>query len=975
MFPAIKKISSFLIIAIQVLCILVSASLAQVPGYRNFLLEEDNRRVRINCIYKALDGYIFAGTANGLYKFDGENFKKIYFLNKDYNDTVTAIFQDNEKKIWVGFLNGRLAHLINNQLQYYNPEEGLPQKKITAIQQDKEKNIWYASYGEGLYYISNNKNYLVNAENGLSDLNVSSIAVTRQNDILAATDQGINICSGKGVKKTISVVGPAQGLPDYMVTQITQCGDDSFWVALQDKGFCLYDHTSKKITVPAIAAGWKYGQVNSLLQDEDILWIATQDAGILQYSLSSQKLIAGPAMPGNMSQLLRDNQGNIWIASADGGLTRTPGNATHIYPLYPASFFEIIHAILYDSRGNIWVNDDMGILRFSPREQSFDLKRFAVPGLDYAADITALYEDKFKNIWIGTMGKGLYVFNPETGKMRHLFGDSSFKNASVLSLGGKDDEIFVCSLQGAAAIKLTQENRNINSVFHFNPITNINTGARYIYSIYKDKKNRLWYATDGMGLMMEENGKFNYYNEEKKIRDRHIYSVTEDNAGNIWFSTATGGIYSFNGKIFTNYGIKEGLSNLSISAIKKINSGHIVIVHKKGMDVLNPETGRIFYINANTGLGIVNADNLGAVTTDSAGKIYIATREGIVSYYVPLGASQKPFTVIESVQLFLKETDTVAAHRFSHAENNLSFHYTGLYYNDPTHVYYQYMMEGLDTAWILTRDRSQVFPKLEPGKYRFRIQSSLNRNFKDAHEASYSFVIAKPFYKTWWFILAVILSVCTLFFWYLKSREKAIRRIQLLNAEKVQFQFEVLRNQVNPHFLFNSFNTLISFIEEDPATAVTYTEQLSDFFRNIVAYRDKEIIPLQEEITLLQTYFFLQQKRYGDNLSMKIDLTNGQKQQYLVPPLTLQLLVENAIKHNSISVEQQLTIHIFIDNDGNLTVENNKNKRSSMSAAGAGMGLQNIAGRFRILTGKSIKITDREEVFIIQLPLIKTEHA
>ncbi|HSN60363.1 MAG TPA: two-component regulator propeller domain-containing protein, partial [Ferruginibacter sp.] len=180
-------------------------------------MEEDNKQVRINTLFKTVDGYIYAGTENGLYKFDGENFRKIYFINKDYNDTVTALFQDHQKKIWVGFLNGRLAHVINGQLVYYNPEEGSPQKKITAILEDKENNIWYASYGEGVYYIRNNKHYLVNSEDGLSDLNISSLALTAQGDMLAASDQGMNIITIKNDKKVVSVIGPAHGLPDYIV--------------------------------------------------------------------------------------------------------------------------------------------------------------------------------------------------------------------------------------------------------------------------------------------------------------------------------------------------------------------------------------------------------------------------------------------------------------------------------------------------------------------------------------------------------------------------------------------------------------------------------------------------------------------------------------------------------------------------------------------------------------------------------------
>ncbi|HMW27883.1 MAG TPA: histidine kinase, partial [Ferruginibacter sp.] len=201
-------------------------------------------------------------------------------------------------------------------------------------------------------------------------------------------------------------------------------------------------------------------------------------------------------------------------------------------------------------------------------------------------------------------------------------------------------------------------------------------------------------------------------------------------------------------------------------------------------------------------------------------------------------------------------------------------------------------------------------------------------------------------------------------------REAEVKKLERLRQEKVQFQFEVLRNQVNPHFLFNSFNTLISTIEDDPKMAVEYVEQLSDFFRNIVNYRDKEIISLKEETELLGIYYFLQQKRHGNNIELRNHLTEQQKSQYFIPPLTLQLLVENAIKHNAISKETRLVIELRITDDEYLQVANNINMRMSKQE-GAGMGLQNIVNRYTLLTSKRVQINNDGKNFIVSLPLLK----
>ena len=203
----------------------------------------------------------------------------------------------------------------------------------------------------------------------------------------------------------------------------------------------------------------------------------------------------------------------------------------------------------------------------------------------------------------------------------------------------------------------------------------------------------------------------------------------------------------------------------------------------------------------------------------------------------------------------------------------------------------------------------------------------------------------------------------------MKKRELRIKKVQQLQQEKIQFQFQVLRTQVNPHFLFNSFNTLISFIEEAPEQAVDYVEQLSGFFRNIVKYRDHDVITLGEEIEIAKTYFYLQQKRYGSHLKLNIALTAEEKNGIFIPPLTLQLLIENAIKHNAISKETALEINIFMENDNHLVIKNNINPKIS-SEAGAGMGLQNIINRYNLLSNEPVTVINNGIDFTVILPVL-----
>jgi ligand-binding sensor domain-containing protein len=952
-----------------------TASTAQIAAPRIFSLEEDNKPVKINTIFKNHQGYIYAGGNKGLYKFDGIRYYRIDFANKDYTDTVTAISEDAQQKMWIGFRSGRIAHIANGRLVYFNPEEGTPAQKINFFLHDKAGNTWFATNGEGVYYLKQGRTYLVNADNGLTDGNVSALALADNGDILAATDQGINFIRFRDGKTIVTAIGPKNGLPDYIVSAIIPAGNNCFWIGMQDNGFCLYNHSTGQITVPAASKGWKYGQVNALLQAQDALWIATEKNGLLKLKLAAQPFNdpVETICRYDVNSMLEDNQGNIWL-SVNGGLVRTPGESVKIFPLPLSTVFEHIHTILSDKQANLWLTNEKNELIKSSFTKGNADQKIHLNGINEKTDITSLYQDKFENIWIGTMGKGIYVLNPHNKQYRVFSENPAFKGASILSITGRDNTVFASSLQGSMVITLTEANKNINSRYLFSGFDKEGIGSNYIYTIFKDSKKRTWFATDGKGLSVLDNGAFTIYDLEDQIKDDRVFSITEDNAGNIWFSTGSAGIYKFDGEKFRNYSIREGLSDLYISAIKTDKWGNLVIIHKKGMDILDPVTDNIYYINNNRGISGLNVEDLGAVSQDSARNIFVSSENGIVVYSPAAHIDQKPKTVIESVQLFLNMLDDSAVHTFSHEDNSFTFNYTGLYYTDPEQVYYQYKLEGFDTSWILTKDRSKTFPKLAPGKYTFRIRSSLNRNFVNADEASWSFVIRQAFYKKWWFIFICFLIAGALLYWYIKNREAALKKMERLRQEKIEFRFEVLRNQVNPHFLFNSFNTLISTIEDDPKKAVEYVEQLSDFFRNIVSYRDKDVIALQEEMELLYTYFFLQKKRYGENLQLAIMVSEADKRTNFIPPLTLQLLMENAIKHNSITRETPLIISIDITNDRYLTVKNNISLRISKEP-GAGMGLQNIMNRYNLLTNKKVKISHTGSYFIVSLPLIHFNHA
>ncbi len=220
----------------------------------------------------------------------------------------------------------------------------------------------------------------------------------------------------------------------------------------------------------------------------------------------------------------------------------------------------------------------------------------------------------------------------------------------------------------------------------------------------------------------------------------------------------------------------------------------------------------------------------------------------------------------------------------------------------------------------------------------------------------------------------VISSVAALFFYYFVERERNMKQLQKehLRAEQLQkenfrAQLEALKNQVNPHFLFNSLNVLNSLIYVDPDKAATFLSQMSEVYRALLDSGDKPLVPLGKELELAKAYIYLMQTRFGDNVQFKVEVPPAYLHLQL-PPTSLQMLLENAIKHNGSTTNKPLHISVFVK-DAKLVVENNLQPRLE-EVVSTKVGLQNISSRYTYFTDEKVEVAQNEQSFIVALPLL-----
>lgn len=211
----------------------------------------------------------------------------------------------------------------------------------------------------------------------------------------------------------------------------------------------------------------------------------------------------------------------------------------------------------------------------------------------------------------------------------------------------------------------------------------------------------------------------------------------------------------------------------------------------------------------------------------------------------------------------------------------------------------------------------------------------------------------------------------TLIFFYFQWID-ALKREQKLKEEKLIFQYETLKNQVNPHFLFNSLNTLSSLVSKDPEQSEEYIQKLSAIYRYILENKDHDHINLKKEMDFVKDYFFLQKVRDDGKIELDIDVPGPER--YEILPISLQMLVENAFKHNMASREDPLRISIrLLENENAISVENNMRPKTIIEDS-SGLGLANLSARNKLVSGREVQILTSEDAFTVLIPLKQHQH-
>jgi hypothetical protein len=573
---------------------------------------------------------------------------------------------------------------------------------------------------------------------------------------------------------------------------------------------------------------------------------------------------------------------------------------------------------------------------------------FSFPG---SPDIVNLIATGNK-LFAGSFDQGLFSVDLASGASRSFTERDGLRDNSVLGMAWMHDTLWFSTLSGLAYLA---PDGNLDYLAGIN--------STYIYDLFAADEV-LWIGTDGVGLLKKEGSKITSAAEE--LNNSTVYRISRDGFGNLRCITKENGVYEIRSKEFSRMALPVDYEGYTSFGCGPANT---TLLLDEGKLILTKD-GKTAVYSEQSGFGQLSDAYLNTFTQSTAEAVYFASGTKVYQY------RSEPKLPDAGVSLVEATSDFEPLHfdrpEIAYDANNLIFKMAAPWYRNPENIEYRYRLKGLEEDFRRTKNPDLTYPNLPYGEYVLEAQAGYNGIFNTEPATLIAFKVNRPFYLNPWIILSAIILIALIIYFIVKIRVANINRLRLAEKRMVESELAVLRTQVNPHFLFNSFNTLMSIIEPDSKAGAEYLEKLSDFYRRILEENKSQVITIEKELKILEEYIFLQKKRFGEAFSVDIKLSQKSKSG-IIPALTFQLLAENALKHNLATRSRPL--RISIEEEGGAIIITNLIRQKRKESESTGMGLENIRSRYKTLFGKKIEIVNDGKTFKVKLPKINPDHA
>ncbi len=900
---------------------------------------------------------IWISTDRGIVKYDGYDFENFSKADGLSDNTNFYFNKDKEGRIWVSGYNGTLSYIYNDSIFHYKYNS-----KLSAI--------ILQNYGEWVQTIfeGNNSKYFLTYSNkeiklfefdvdiAPKEVNTAQIKYDKFNFLFEEKDSCL-LVSNQILHFYIRKNTPPES---YAVSKAIRNKDNQ--VIFHSKNVIFKGNKEKPELLEKIKVPFQIE--NLFLDKKNNLWVCTRQ-GLLYYKDANLQLSYNIFFDGLLiSSIEQDFQGNFWVGTNDRGVKFFPSNTVEkVYPVEEAIEKENILSISKLDNRIYFGTSKTNLISFDKND---NIRKIKVPNQESNDQVRNIYKWEENSIITG-LG---YIYDGENFKY-HYAHKSDGTPIQLMSKRLKNGDLMRRYTYTSFTV-LVERSGELLDIYKYNE--NI-TGN---FKIIEQDKNENIYIGTRKGLYVIKNYDYKnitelLYNDSLSFGSISDIIVDKDNI--LWVTTIGNGLFCLKNNEIKSLKKDQTFSNLMINNAVISQDSILWLASNNGIEVMSyswKDTLNINYFRS-----ISSADGLVSNFVNDVEYwneyIWTATSEGICRFN-PKNILEKeiPLTPLKITKFTNQDSSYNLHHEldFQHNENDILISYSGLSFQQfKKQIEYKYRLikDGniIDSKWYHTRDRNIRFTDLAPGKYEFEVSAKNNLRLWNDSSERIKFSINPHFTDTILFKFLTVLFFSALILLIVKI---VLNRIRL--KQKVQeANLMAIRNQMNPHFVFNSLNSIQNLIyKKDNKSANFYLTKFSTLLRQSLDFTRLDFISIENEIKFLTNYLSMESLRFPLKFEYKFIIEDGlDDSSILIPSLILQPIVENSIKHGfdfidyvgkidiQISKKHNNFIEIVIKDNGNGSNKKNLTNQSHKENSHNSLGLKMVRNRLDLLNKSQYK--------------------
>ncbi|WP_339841335.1 two-component regulator propeller domain-containing protein [uncultured Maribacter sp.] len=779
----------------------------------------------ITCTAQDAEGFMWIGTRNGLYKYDGYLFEQVKLKNNEVNfNSITCLYRDSNKNLWVGTKQGPLLYnYITGKIEFNFINSNTLKENITFIHQTEKHSIWMGTVDGNLIFCNTTKNE-IKYYSHLNYKDITHISSVNNNTLRISYKSG-GLLDYTIDKEQFSIPPHLEGLNEISVSTIGSLKSKDLVIATPNGLFLskpnhnptLLNDFENTMNTNALKA-----VISVLVIDDQKVWLGTDGHGIIEYDIPSGRLKSihsralSPVL--SVTSMFKDRDSSIWIGTTNQGFkivnpyksqfnhwsyekgNKTGLSSNSVLGLCETETGDI--ALALDGGGiNLF---DSNLLTFKHFYENSESRRVN----------NAVIQDKKQRIWAGTYNHGYQVYNlskqgtlvPYTVPLPKTLGD----NATVKAFFRDRDEIIWLGTVENGIFTYDPESGLVNKFRPENPIIkNAQT-----YCIYQTEDSLIWLACySGLFVYNAKNDILKEVLQKNGTPYKQLTSIIEVNNNNIWLSSKNG-LYNLNRN--TNeailYTTEQGLPSNVINSVLTDSMGFLWLGTDKGLSQLNLKS--LEFRNFGREDGIKGLDfNENATLKGSDGTLYFGNTNGVYFFHPNQIKSNPipPEVVLTDFKIAIdtkskskdllnqKAINQLKEVNLNYNQNFFTFHFTALNFTNSSKNNYQYKLLGFDQDWVFSNSaRKANYTNIPPGEYIFKVRAKNNDGVWSSSPKTIQIIIRPPWWQTWWariLFLGIIVGIIILVNTYL------LKQIKLKNTLKIE------RLEKNNQIEINKFKT------------------------------------------------------------------------------------------------------------------------------------------------------------------------